>query len=36
MLIAGQPTERALCELRAQGVTVVVILRTPPEMATLA
>jgi uncharacterized protein (TIGR01244 family) len=34
MFIGGQPTERALRELRAQGVTTVVNLRTPPEMAT--
>jgi uncharacterized protein (TIGR01244 family) len=30
--IGGQPTERALRELRAQGVTTVVNLRTPEEM----
>jgi len=34
IFIAGQPTERALRDLKAQGVTVVVNLRTPPEMAT--
>jgi uncharacterized protein (TIGR01244 family) len=33
LFIAGQPTERALREMKAQGVTVVVNLRTPPEMA---
>ena len=32
MFIAGQPTERALRELREQGVTTVVNLRTPEEM----
>ncbi len=32
VFIAGQPTERALRELKAQGVTVVVNLRTPEEM----
>lgn len=32
VFIAGQPTERALRELRAQGVTVVINLRTPEEM----
>jgi len=32
IFIGGQPTERALRELKAQGVTVVVNLRTPPEM----
>lgn len=32
IFIAGQPTERALRELKAQGVTVVVNLRTPEEM----
>jgi len=32
MFIAGQPTERGLRELRAQGVTTVVNLRTPQEM----
>jgi uncharacterized protein (TIGR01244 family) len=30
--IGGQPTERALRELRAQGVTTIVNLRTPEEM----
>ena len=34
MFIAGQPTERALRELRAQGVTTVVNLRTPQEMTS--
>ena len=33
IFIGGQPTERALRELNAQGVTTVVNLRTPPEMA---
>jgi uncharacterized protein (TIGR01244 family) len=33
MFISGQPTERALRELRAQGVTTVVNLRTPEEMS---
>ena len=33
MFIAGQPTERALRELRAKGVTTVVNLRMPEEMA---
>src|SRR5947209_8360527 len=32
MFIAGQPTERALREMKARGVTTVVNLRTPPEM----
>jgi uncharacterized protein (TIGR01244 family) len=32
VFIAGQPTERALRELREQGVTTVVNLRTPEEM----
>jgi len=32
IIIAGQPTERALRELQAAGVTTVVNLRTPPEM----
>jgi len=32
VFIGGQPTERALRELRAQGVTTVVNLRTPEEM----
>src|SRR5262249_41381978 len=32
--IAGQPTERALREMRAQGVTTVVNLRSPQEMQT--
>jgi uncharacterized protein (TIGR01244 family) len=30
--ISGQPTEKALRDLRAKGVTTVVNLRTPPEM----
>jgi len=33
MFIAGQPTEEALRELRAKGVTTVVNLRMPEEMA---
>jgi uncharacterized protein (TIGR01244 family) len=32
MFIGGQPTERALRDLRAQGVTTVINLRSPPEM----
>ena len=32
VFIGGQPTEKALRELRAQGVMTVVNLRTPPEM----
>jgi len=32
MFVTGQPTERALRELREQGVTTVVNLRTPEEM----
>ncbi len=32
MFVTGQPTERALRELKAQGVTTVVNLRTPEEM----
>lgn len=32
MFIGGQPTERALRELKAQGVTTVVNLRSPQEM----
>jgi len=32
LFIGGQPTEKALRELRAQGVTTVVNLRTPAEM----
>jgi uncharacterized protein (TIGR01244 family) len=32
VFIGGQPTERALRELRAQGVTTIVNLRTPQEM----
>ena len=30
--IAGQPTEKALREMKAQGVTLIVNLRTPQEM----
>ncbi|HJQ12291.1 MAG TPA: sulfur transferase domain-containing protein [Gemmatimonadaceae bacterium] len=33
VFIAGQPTEKGLRELRSRGVTTVVNLRTPPEMA---
>ena len=33
MFISGQPTERALRDLREQGVTTVVNLRTPEEMS---
>jgi uncharacterized protein (TIGR01244 family) len=33
MFIAGQPTEAGLRDLKAQGVTTIVNLRTPPEMA---
>jgi uncharacterized protein (TIGR01244 family) len=32
IFIAGQPTQRAFRELKAQGVTTVINLRTPPEM----
>jgi uncharacterized protein (TIGR01244 family) len=35
VFIAGQPTEKALREMKSQGVTVVVNLRTPPEMARI-
>lgn len=35
MFIGGQPTEKALRELKAQGVTTVINLRTPPEMAQI-
>lgn len=35
MYIAGQPTEKALREMKALGVTTVVNLRTPPEMARI-
>ena len=35
MFIAGQPTEKALREMKAQGVTTIVNLRTPPEMARI-
>ena len=34
VFISGQPTEKALRDLAAQGVKTVVNLRTPPEMAT--
>ena len=34
VFISGQPTERALRDLRAQGVTTVVNLRSPEEMST--
>jgi uncharacterized protein (TIGR01244 family) len=33
MFISGQPTERALRDLREQGVTTIVNLRTPEEMS---
>ncbi len=33
LFIAGQPTERGLREAKARGVTTIVNLRTPPEMA---
>jgi uncharacterized protein (TIGR01244 family) len=33
VFISGQPTERGLRDLRARGVTTVVNLRSPPEMA---
>src|SRR5690606_8322890 len=32
VFVGGQPTERALRELKAQGVTTVINLRTPEEM----
>jgi uncharacterized protein (TIGR01244 family) len=35
LFIAGQPTERGLRELKARGVTTIVNLRTPPEMARI-
>ncbi len=35
MFIAGQPTEKALRDLRAKGVTTVVNLRMPEEMARI-
>lgn len=35
MFIAGQPTEKALRDLRARGVTTVVNLRMPEEMARI-
>src|SRR4051794_17540482 len=34
LFIGGQPTERAIRELHAQGVTTIVNLRTPEEMST--
>jgi uncharacterized protein (TIGR01244 family) len=34
MFISGQPTDRALRDLRAQGVTTVVNLRSPEEMSS--
>ena len=36
IFIAGQPTEAGLRELKAQGVTTIVNLRTPPEMAKVS
>ena len=35
VFISGQPTEQALRDLHAQGVTTVVNLRTPPEVARI-
>src|SRR6266550_2717976 len=35
MFVGGQPTEKALRELRARGVTTVVNLRMPEEMAQI-
>lgn len=35
LFISGQPTESGLRELKKRGVTVVVNLRTPPEMARI-
>jgi len=35
LFISGQPTENGLRELKKRGVTVVVNLRTPPEMARI-
>jgi uncharacterized protein (TIGR01244 family) len=35
LFIAGQPTERALREMKAQGVTTVINLRSPQEMARI-
>jgi len=35
MFIAGQPTEKALRDLRAKGVTTIVNLRMPSEMASV-
>jgi uncharacterized protein (TIGR01244 family) len=36
MFVGGQPTEKALRELRAKGVTTIVNLRMPQEMAQVA
>ena len=36
MFIAGQPTEKALRDLKARGVTTVVNLRMPEEMSRVA
>src|SRR4051812_35203922 len=36
MFISGQPTDRALRDLHAQGVTTVINLRSPPEMARVS
>ena len=35
LFIAGQPTEKALREMKAQGVTTVINLRSPEEMARI-
>jgi uncharacterized protein (TIGR01244 family) len=35
LFISGQPTEQGLRELKKRGVTVIVNLRTPPEMARI-
>lgn len=35
LIIAGQPTEKALREMKAQGITTVVNLRSPSEMARI-
>jgi uncharacterized protein (TIGR01244 family) len=35
LIIAGQPTEKALRDMKAQGVTTVVNLRSPSEMARI-
>ena len=35
LFIAGQPTEKALREMKAQGVTTVINLRSPQEMARI-